>query len=200
MVSQIETKPPPPILRRWFHLIAGSSIPLVGIFVSEWGMVAVLTVVSAGGLCLELIRFRFQCLNQQFMHWLSPLLKPNEGVRFTGATYMVVGALFAFLLFGVEVAVPVLLFLALGDPAAALVGRRMPGPRISGKSPGGTVVFVGLGLATVGVLTAAGAVDYHWGLLVGALVAGVVELAPGYPDDNLTIPLIAGASMHFMGV
>ena len=76
----------------------------------------------------------------------------------------------------------------------------MPGPRIFGKSPGGTVAFVGLGLATVGVLTATGAVEYHWGLLVGALIAGVVELAPGYPDDNLTIPLIAGASIHFMGV
>ncbi|HIN06005.1 MAG TPA: hypothetical protein EYM65_07180 [Dehalococcoidia bacterium] len=200
MADQIETKPPPPIWRRWFHLIAGSSIPLAGIFVSEWGMVAALAVVSGGGFCLDLIRFRFQWLNQRFMHWLSPLLKSDEGRRFTGATYMVVGALFAFLLFGAEVAVPVLLFLALGDPTAALVGRRMPGPRIFGKSPGGTVAFVGLGLATVGVLTATGAVDYHWGLLVGALIAGVVELAPGYPDDNLTIPLIAGASMHFMGV
>ena len=163
-------------------------------------MVAALAVVSGGGFCLDLIRFRFQWLNQRFMHWLSPLLKSDEGRRFTGATYMVVGALFAFLLFGAEVAVPVLLFLALGDPTAALVGRRMPGPRIFGKSPGGTVAFVGLGLATVGVPTATGAVDYHWGLLVGALIAGVVELAPGYPDDNLTIPLIAGASMHFMGV
>ena len=196
----MESKPAPPVWRRWFHLIAGSSIPVAGIFAADWGMVAALAVISGGGLGLDLLRFRVQWLNKQFLRWLSPLLKSDEGRSFTGATYLAIGALFTFLLFGLEVAVPALLFLSLGDPVAALVGRRMPGPRIFGKSPGGTAAFVALGLVTVGVLTGSGAVEYHWGLLVGALIAGVVELAPGYPDDNLTIPLIAGASMYFMGV
>lgn len=196
----MESKPPPPVWRRWFHLIAGSSIPVAGIFAADWGMVAALAVISGGGLGLDLLRFRVQWLNKKFLRWLSPLLKSEEGRRLTGATYLVTGALFTFLLFGPEVAVPALLFLSLGDPAAALVGRRMPGPRIFGKSPGGTAAFVALGLVTVGVLTGSGSVDYHWGLLVGALIAGLVELSPDYPDDNLTIPLIAGASMHFMGV
>ena len=196
----MESKPPPPVWRRWFHLIAGSSIPVAGIFASEWGMVAALAVISGGGLGLDLVRFRNQWLNRLFLRWFSRLLKSDEGRNLTGATYLVIGALFAFLLYGTEVAVPVLLFLSLGDPAAALVGRRMPGPRLFGKSPGGTLAFVALGLVTVGVLTGSGAIDYHWGLLVGALIAGLVELAPGYPDDNLTIPLVAGASMHFLGV
>ena len=196
----MEEGPPPPVWRRWFHLIAGSSIPVTGIFASDWGMVAALAVLSGGALGLDVLRFRFQWLNQQFLRWLSPLLKHDEGRRLTGATYLVVGALFTFLLFGPEVAVPALLFLALGDPAAAVVGRRMPGPRIFGKSPGGTAAFVALGLVMVGALTASGAVDYHWGLLIGALIAGLVELAPVDLDDNLTIPLIAGAAMHFLGV
>lgn len=196
----MEVKPPPPVWRRWFHVLAGSAIPVAGIFAADWGMVAALAVLSGGGLGLDLLRFRIPWLNRQFQHWLAPLLKTDEGRRITGATYLVIGALFTFLFFGADVAVPALLFLSLGDPAAALVGRRMPGPRVFGKSPGGTVAFVALGLATVGVLTGSGAVDYHWGLLVGALIAGVVELTPGYPDDNLTIPLIAGASMHFLGV
>jgi len=196
----MEGGPPPPVWRRWFHLIAGSSIPVAGIFASDWGMVAALAVLSGGALGLDVLRFRFQWLNRQFLRWLSPLLKHDEGRRLTGATYLVVGALFTFLLFGSEVAVPALLFLALGDPAAAVVGRRMPGPRIFGKSPGGTAAFVVLCLLTVAALTGSGAVDYHWGLLIGALIAGLVELAPVDLDDNLTIPLIAGASMHFLGV
>ena len=159
-----------------------------------------MALLSGAGLGLDLLRFRIEWLNRQFLHWLSPLLKSDEGCRLTGATYMLIGALFTFLLFGREVAVPALLFLSLGDPAAAVVGRRMPGPRIFGKSPGGTVAFVALGLVAVSVLTGSGAVEYHWGMLVGALIAGIVELTPGYPDDNLTIPLISGASMHFMGV
>ena len=43
-------------------------------------------------------------------------------------------------------------------------------------------------------------VQYHWGLLVGAVVAGLVELTPAPVDDNLTVPLLAGTAMHLLGV
>ena len=76
---------------------------------------------------------------------------------------MVIGGLFSFLFFGSEVAVPALLFLSLGDPVAALVGRRMPGPRVLGKSPGGTAAFVAVAMAVVAVLVGSDAIDYHWG-------------------------------------
>ena len=151
-------------------------------------------------MALDLLRFRVGWLNQVFLRWFFPLLKPNEGSRITGATYLVIGALFSFLLFGSDIAVAALFFLALGDPAAAVVGRRMPGPKIYGKSPGGTAAFVLVSLAVVGVLTGSGAIEYHWGLLAGALIAGLVELFPVPPDDNLAIPLVAGASMYLMGV
>ena len=191
---------PPPAWRRLFHLFAGTSIPVAGIFASESGMILALAVLSGGALMLDLSRFRLGWLNRQFLRWLAPLLKHDEGHRFTGATYLVVGGLFSFLFFGTEVAVPALLFLSLGDPVAALAGRRMPGPRVSGKSPGGTAAFVIVALAVVVVLVGSNAIDYHWGLWLGALIAGLVELAPVPPDDNLTIPLVAGAAMHFLGV
>ena len=37
-------------------------------------------------------------------------------------------------------------------------------------------------------------------LWVGAGVAGVVELASIPPDDNLSIPLLAGTAMFYLGV
>lgn len=188
------------VWRRLFHLVAGSSIPVAGIFAPEKGMVVALAVVSVGGLGLDLVRFRLSWVNSRFLRWLAPLLKDDESQRFTGATYLVVGALLAFLLYGPEVAVPVLLFLSLGDPAAALVGRPMPGPRIFGKSPGGSAAFAAVALTVVALLVGSGANDYHWGLLVGAVIAALVELVPVPPDDNLAIPLIAGASMHLFGV
>ena len=163
-------------------------------------MIVALAVVSAWGLGLDLVRFRVPWLNRQFLRRLAPLLKHDESHRITGATYLVVGALFTFLFYGPEVAVPALLFLAAGDPAAALVGRRFPGPRLFGKSPGGAAAFVAVSLVTVAMLVGGGANDFHWGLLIGALVAALVELLGLPPDDNMTIPLIAGASMHFLGV
>ena len=132
------------------------------------------------------------------------------GTDFTGLCYVATGQdngesadspsdLTSFLFFGPEVAVPALLFLSLGDPVAALAGRRMPGPRVWGKSPGGTAAFVIVALAVVAVLVGSNAIDYHWGLWLGALIAGLVELASVPPDDNLAIPLVAGAAMHFLG-
>ena len=190
---------PPPVWRRLFHVTAGSSVPVAGIFAPEAAMVVALAVLSAGGLGLDLVRFRVSWVNRQFLRWLAPLLKGDEGRRITGATYMVIAGLAVFLLFDVSVAVAAMLFLSLGDPAAALVGRRTPGPRVFGKSPGGTVAFVAVALAVVAALAWSGAVEYHWGLLVGAAVAGLVELLPLPPDDNFTIPLVSGAAMHFLG-
>ena len=163
-------------------------------------MVVALAVVSGGGLGLDLARFQIPWVNRRFLLWLAPLLKHDEGHRLTGATFLTVGGLFSFLFFGSQVAVPALLFLSLGDPAAALIGRRMPGPRVMGKSPGGTVAFISVSLVVVAVLVGSNAIEYHWGLWVGALIAGLVELASVPPDDNLSVPLTAGAAMHFLGV
>ena len=186
----------PPVWRRLFHLIAGSSIPIAGIIVVSPHMVMVLAALSGSALALDLVRFRLGWLNRYFLRWLAPLLKGSEERRITGATYLLIAALAVFWLFDSTIAVASLLFLSLGDPAAALVGRPMPGPRIWGKSPGGTAAFLAVSLAVVGVLAATGVIEYHWGLLVGAAVAALVELASLPPDDNLTVPLISGSAMH----
>ena len=196
-----DTQPaPPPVWRRLFHLTAGSTIPVAGIFAPELAMVWAMAALTAGGLGLDLARFRVERLNRVFLHWLAPLLKADEGSRITGASYMAMAALVVFLVFDRPVAVAALLFLSLGDPAAALVGRRMPGPRILGKSPVGTAAFIAVSWAVVGVMVGGGVVDYHWGLLAGAVAAGLAELAPLPVDDNLTVPIAASTAMYFFGV
>ncbi len=191
---------PPPVWRRLFHLTAGSSIPVAGIFVPDLLMVLALAALAAGGLGLDLARFRVEGLNRIFLRWLAPLLKSDEGRRITGATYMAIAALVVFLVFDRPVAVAALLFMSLGDPAAALVGRRMPGLRIFGKSPVGTAAFIAVSWAVVGLLVGSGVVDYHWGLMAGAVAAGLAELAPLPVDDNITVPIAAATAMYFFGV
>ena len=186
--------------RRLFHLTAGSTIPVAGIFAPEMVMVFSLAALTAGGLGLDLARFRVERLNRIFLFWLAPLLKADEGRRITGATYMVMAALVVFLLFDRPIAVAALLFLSLGDSAAALVGRRMPGPRIFGKSPVGTAAFVAVSWGVVGVMVGGGVVDYHWGLMAGAVAAGLAELTPLPVDDNLTVPIAGSVAMYFFGV
>ena len=50
------------------------------------------------------------------------------------------------------------------------------------------------------VLLAADGIDHHWALWVGVAVAGLIELASVPPDDNLAIPVLAGAVMFGLGV
>ena len=191
--------PPPKVWRRLFHLVAGSAIPTAAIFSPETPFLLALTAMAAGGLALDLSRFGVGPLNRLYLRWMAPLLKSDEESHITGATYMLIAGAAVFWLFGEDVAIPVMFFLSLGDPAAAVVGRRMPGPRVLGKSPGGTAAFFFVSAAIAAVLTGAGAVDYHWALWAGAGVAALVELAGIPPDDNLAIPLVAAAAMWAMG-
>jgi glycerol-3-phosphate acyltransferase PlsY len=188
------------VWRRLFHATAGSGVPVAGIFVPWEPLVIALGILSGGGLAFDLLRMRIPWLNRWLVSWLAPLLKQEEDRRITGATYLAIAAFFAFLLFDQSVAVSALLFLSLGDPAAALVGRRMPGLRVFRKSPGGTAAFIAVSLVIVAVLVGADVVEYRWSLLAGAVVAGLVELAPLPLDDNLTIPLISGGVMQLLGV
>lgn len=157
-------------------------------------MVALTAALSGLAIVVEVARFRLPGLNRWAIRWLSPLLKTSERHAITGATYIALASLIAFLVFDKSVAIAALLFVSLGDPAAALVGSRVPGPRIAGKSPIGTLAFLIVGLATASVLMATDVLEEHrWSVGLGAGVAALVELVPLRIDDNLTIPLASGA-------
>ena len=147
---------------------------------------------------VEAVRLRLPSVNGLLVSRFGLLLKETESRKVTGATYFILAALAAFLLFDESIAVAALLFLSLGDPAAALVGRRAPGIRFFGKSPIGTLAMVLVASGIAGVLSPAGVGDRHWGLYVGAVSAGMTELLPLPVDDNVTIPLVSGGVMTLL--
>jgi dolichol kinase len=182
-----------------FHATAGSSLAVFVLVAPEGLILPVVAALAVAAVALEIVRRRAAQLNRMFVRWLAPLLKGDEDRRITGSTYMVVAALAVLLLFDRKAAALALVFLALGDPAAALVGQRMPGLRLWGKSPWGTLAFLVVDLMVVAVWVWSGDLRYHWGLLAGVAAAALVELIPLPMDDNLSIPLAAGAVMQFTG-
>ena len=181
-----------------FHAAVGTAIPVAAYFLPGPLPILLIGILAAGSLALDLVRFRVPWLNRLFLYWLSLLLKKEEEARITGATYLLIAAFVSFLVFDKEIAVAVLLFLSLGDPAAALIGRPIPGPRILGKSPVGTAAFVGVSLLVIAVLAVTGVLEFQWVLVAAAIVAGLVELAPLPLDDNLTVPLASGACAQYL--
>ncbi len=188
----------PPWPRRLFHASVGTAIPVIAYFLPDPLPALIIGILAAGSMALDLVRFRVAWLNRLFLNSLSLLLKREEEARITGATYLLIAACISFLAFDKEIAVAVLLFLSLGDPSAALVGRPIPGPRIFGKSPVGTLAFVVVSLLVVALLVTTDVMAFHWVFIVAAIVAGLVELAPLPLDDNLTVPLVSGACAQYL--
>jgi glycerol-3-phosphate acyltransferase PlsY len=87
-------------------------------------------------------------------------------------------------------------FLAFGDVAATTIGQRFGKTKIGNKSLEGTVAFV-LAALFGGYLLSFAEPGISLGIMIlGALVAAGVELLPLPLNDNLTIPLLAGAAME----
>ncbi len=155
-------------------------------------------LIGAGallGLVLDSSRPRLGRLNHLFLRIFRSILKQSETTAITGATWFLVAAFFAFYFYGSPVAIPVLMFVAVGDPAAAILGPFAPGPRFWHKSPAGALAFIAASLVAWAILVALGFGVWSWAILIAALVAAIVELLPLPADDNLTVPLIAGAVM-----
>ena len=134
-----------------------------------------------------------------FHHWIrqifGPLMRAEElpdvgtGVRFNGATCVLVGAALMALLFPPRLAAPVLAMTMLADAAAALVGRRWgrhPWGSLSATIEG-TAAFVGTGLVLMAGMRTIPFGAAAAGVLGGALVEGL----PLPVNDNIRVPLAA---------
>lgn len=186
--------------RRLFHIVAASFFPLLALFVERNLLLALLLASTTLFVICDIARLYWTSLGMLFHRLFGPLLREREGNRITGASYMLLGTLAVFTLFPRDVAILAVLFIALGDPVAAIVGIRSPGPRVFGKSPLGTAAMIATCLSMAGVLHWAGAISLGWPVAVGAVVAGLTELLPLPLDDNLWVPLAAGMAMVLLGM
>ena len=185
--------------RRLFHMAAAAVFPVLALFLDEDFFFVLLLLATVALVAGDIARLLVPPLNRLFLRWLRSLLRMEEENRITGATYVLVGTLAAFALFQRDVAILAVLFLALGDPVAAMVGVRFHRGRVFGKSPWGSLAMAVTALGVAGVLHLAGAIDFQGVFVVGALVAAATEILPLPVNDNLTVPLSAGAAMTILG-
>ena len=144
--------------------------------------VAAGAVAVAGLLGLDVARLALPRLNLWFHRLLRPLLSPREARHIAGSTWYLAGILAAVVLFPLGAAVPATWVLALADPAAGCVGRRWGRRPLGTGTLEGSVAFVLLAGAILSVVVPLPAA------LLGAIMGGLVEIAPWRIDDNLTIP------------
>jgi dolichol kinase len=123
------------------------------------------------------------------------VLREEEKSTFMGSTYFIFSTILTILLFPKSIAIASILVLILSDTAAALIGNWIGRVRIFGKTLEGSMAFFLTSLLIVWIYPN---LNRFSGSLA-ALGAALVEILPIRVNDNLSIPLVAGAIMFFVG-
>ncbi|MFQ6121561.1 MAG: diacylglycerol/polyprenol kinase family protein [Dehalococcoidales bacterium] len=174
------------------------SIPIAALFLPRLVLLVALGAVTFVFVAFEFLRLRAPGINRWFCLFFQPLLRGDEASRLTGASYILIASLVAFLVFPRDIAVLALCFLAVGDAVATIVGKYIGKKRLLGKTLEGDIACFASCLVI-------GLVFYHAGFsirwlttLAGSVSATIVEAVPLPINDNLTIPLFAGLVMTVM--
>jgi dolichol kinase len=184
-----------PIARAFIHTSLGVVIICSLFLLGENIVAAVLTAAAACLLCLEWLRFRKLAFNQWVVSQLALFMRMEEVTHLTGAFYYLMGTAVTVLLFPREIALTAILFLAFGDPTAALVGGKWGRIRVWGKSLEGNLACLAVCLL-VGIISAKFQPDLSiWVAITGAFFAGIFEAIPSRVNDNITIPVGTAAAM-----
>lgn len=180
--------------RRAFHATNGTFLVLALLFlpIPRGAVLLALGALVAGLVLLDVVRLTRPGVNRLFFRTFIRLASPREANKVASSTWYALGVLLALLLFPRGAALAGILTMALGDPAAALVGRKYGKRKLGSGSLEGSTTFA---LVAFGVL----ALFAPWPVAaVAALVTAAVEALPWPVDDNLSIPLVASGVLFLL--
>jgi glycerol-3-phosphate acyltransferase PlsY len=181
------------IKRKMVHL-ATLVIPAGYVLTSEETVLLFLIPFFLALLLVDLLRHlnsRMASLFQKY--FFGRVLREEEKPTFMGSTYFIFSTLLTILLFPKSIAIASILILILSDTAAALIGKWMGRIQIFGKTLEGSMAFLIVSLLIVWIYPH---LNRYSGSLA-ALGATCIEVLPIKVNDNLSIPLVAGAIMFF---
>ncbi|MGY8763866.1 MAG: diacylglycerol/polyprenol kinase family protein [Fidelibacterota bacterium] len=184
------------VTRKILHLFS-SIIPLgyVWFIQDKEIMVVLLGCLSLIAILLEISRKKWDIVESLFEKHFNFMLRQSEfDEGLTGATWLLFGSTITLYLFPIQIAVPSLLFLTVGDAFAAIIGKGIPVGKIGDKHLSGTIA---------GIVTSCGIalwINQHLPgeiIILSSVASMLVEVAPLPMNDNLTIPLTGGLVMSY---
>ncbi len=153
----------------------------------RWPAVSALCLILGAQVAVEWLRLRHESVNRLFMGAFRHLALRSEVATVASSTWYTAGVIVALAVLPREAALSGILILALADPVASLVGQRWGRHPVLGGSLEGVASFI---IVSVGVLLV-----HHDPLvaLLAAPPAAIAERLSGRVDDNLVMPVAAGA-------
>jgi len=195
--------------RNALHLASAASGVLALELVPSWGWATGIALAFAtAGWTLEVSRRQSDAVNRFCMTLFGRTAHPHEAHRVNSATWYATALVMLSLTQSLIPCLVALCVLGVGDPAAAIVGRRFGRHElVHGRTLEGTLAFVlAGGLAALGYVSLV-----HPGTsmvlaiaasFAGALFGAIAELTSRRIDDNPSIPPAAfpGAALASVGV
>jgi len=189
MLTSIEIK------RKIVHL-ATLIIPLGYTLTSKETVLIFLIPLFLCYLFIDLLRHLHSGMASLFQkYFFGRVLREEEKKNLMGSTYFLFSSLLTIFLFPKSIAIASLLILILSDTAGAFVGKWIGKVPIFGKTLEGSAAFL---LSSLLIVWSYPQLNRFSGSLA-ALGATLIEILPIKVDDNLTIPIVAGAIMLFGG-
>jgi dolichol kinase len=191
--------------RKAIHLFA-LCIPMGYFFLPKTPSLLILFPFVLGAIMIDIIRLRKFPLHGFLSRLLDPILREHESKDFAGSSYILSASFFTILLFDKSAAVAAISFIILGDIAAALVGRSFGKTKIKfslakNKTDRNCWKSLEGSLSCLCMCLVVALVVPHlplWVGMVGALVATGVEGVTFPVNDNFSVPLISGLTMHIL--
>ncbi len=185
------------VRRKLIHL-TGLSVPLGILILGRIYTAALITLALAVALLIEAGRLKGK---------LSlPAVREQEQEKVAGYIYYILGSLLTVIIFQPMVAVAAMLMLSLGDAVSGLVGSVLENSNVRGCTDGWRIkplpIVTGMFLACLAIGYLSSGItrlpfQVYLAGAIGATLADAVAMVfcnRGL-DDNLTIPLFAGALM-----
>ena len=191
MITGVEIK------RKIVHM-GSLAIPAGYLLFSKETVLSVILPLFLAFLLVDLLRQVHPGIGRLFKrYFIGTVLRERETNTLMGSTYFLFSSVLVVFFFPKSIAVASLLILILSDTAAAMVGKGIGKVPIfgGGKTLEGSLAFLVSSQLIVWIYPG---LNHLWGA-AASIGATVIEVLPVKVDDNLTIPLIAGAIMFFGG-
>lgn len=186
--------------RKTWHLV-GLAIPVIYYGTYRWfgwsreRICWILGILSLVCIAIDLMRIYVPCFQSFYMNSVGGLLRKKEKETLSGSTYFLIGSFLTCVSFSVLTAVTAVMFLTLGDMAAAIIGITFGHTKLlHGKSLEGCFACF-FTCFTIAMITFSHVDMVEYIAFWGALSATLSELLITTVDDNLTIPLFGGLGL-----
>jgi dolichol kinase len=181
--------------RKLWHVAGGLFLPLLAFFIPREALLITVGVVTGVFVAWEIARFVYPGVKRWTTSHLGIMLKREEQFQPTGSTFLLVASLIIFLLFEKDIAITSLLFVAIGDPVASIIGSKYGRHIVFEKSLEGSLACL-IACLIIGILMAGLNSTLTLSVIVyGAICATVAEMLPIPADDNFTMPLMSASAM-----